>query len=62
MKKLYRCPFWDKCDENPDDSDCAILKPKHIPCEHKVPHKYSIDCLGRGILPTCEEIDENKNY
>jgi hypothetical protein len=20
MKKLYRCPFWDKCDENPEDA------------------------------------------
>jgi hypothetical protein len=51
--KLYRCPFWDSCDENPAESDCASCKPKCKPCEHKVPHRHMKGCGGGGILPTC---------
>ena len=53
--KIYQCPFWNNCDENPIDSDCAACKPLEHPCEHKLHHKFSNGCKGMGILPTCEE-------
>jgi hypothetical protein len=56
MKKLYICPFWMNCDENPTESDCAAIRPKSKPCEHKIPHKHKRYCGGGGILPICKEI------
>jgi hypothetical protein len=54
--KLYQCPFWNDCDEDPKESYCAACRPKNKPCEHKASHRYTDSCNGCGILPTCEEI------
>jgi hypothetical protein len=62
MKKLYRCPFWKNCDENPAESDCAAIRPKSKPCEHKVHHKHTKYCEGRGILPTCIEVPDCERH